>query len=85
MNVQVYATLAMVAGLSYLLLYFAPENPGITEKEKDELVSRLLKWAKRGGIVRKLSAFVALFCFLLYYHSIGKSEEVEWNLEDVWQ
>ncbi len=83
-NVQVYATLAMVAGLSYLLLYFA-DSSGITEKEKEELVSRLLRWAKRGGTVRKLLSFVALFFFLLYYHSIGKSVDVEWNLEDVWQ
>lgn len=84
-NVQVYATLAMVAGFLYLLLYFAPDNPGITEKEKEELVSRLLRWAKRGGTVRKLLTFVALFFFLLYYHSIGKSKDAEWNLEDVWQ
>ncbi len=85
MNVQVYATLAMVAGFLYLLLYFASDNPGITEKEKEELVSRMLGWAKRGGIVRKLSVFAALFFFLLYYHSIGKSENREWNLDDVWQ
>lgn len=84
-NVQVYATLAMVAGLSYLLLYFAFDNTGITEKEKEELVSRILRWAKRGGIVRKLLSFVALFFFLLYYHSIGKSADVAWNLDDVWQ
>lgn len=84
-NVQVYATLAMVAGLSYLLLYFAFDNTGITEEEKEELVSRILRWAKSGGIVRKLLSFAALFFFLLYYHSIGKSADVAWNLEDVWQ
>lgn len=84
-NVQVYATLGMVAGLSYLLLYFAFDNTGITEKEKEELVAKLLRWAKRGGIARKLLTFVALFFFLLYYHSIGKSVDVEWKLEDVWQ
>lgn len=84
MNVQVYATLAMVAGLSYLLLYFV-DNSGITEREKEELVSRILRWAKRGGIARRLLSFVALFFFLLYYHSIGKSADVEWNMDDVWQ
>lgn len=79
MNVQVYATLAMIAGLSYLMLYFASDSPGITEEEKEELVSRLVRWAKRGGIARKLLSFAALFFFLLYYHSIGKNVNVEWD------
>ncbi len=83
-SVKVYATLAMIAGLSYLLLYFAPDN-GITEKEKEEMVSRLLRWAKGGGLARKILTFIALFFFLLYYHSIGKSVDMEWKWEDVWQ
>lgn len=85
MNVQVYATLAMIAGLSYLLLYFASDSPGITEREKEELVSRLVRWAKKGGTVRKLLSFAALFFFLLYYHSIGKSVDVEWDWKETWQ
>lgn len=78
-TVQVYATLAMIAGLSYLLLYFAPDNPGITEKEKEEYVSWVVKWGKNGGIIRKLLSCTVLFVFLLYYHSIGKSVEVDWK------
>lgn len=74
-HVEIYATVAMIAGLSEIFLYFCG-NHGITEERKKELVLRILRWAKDGGKIRKLSAFIALFFVLLYYHSIGKQVNV---------
>ena len=51
----------------------------MTEEEKNEFVSRLLGWAKKGGRCRKFVAIEAIFCVLFYYHSIGKRVNVEWN------
>lgn len=76
---EIYATVAMIAGLSYLLLYFANDGQGMTEEKKKELVSRLIGWAKRGSVLRRYIA-VSLICLLLvYYHSIGKRMTVDWK------
>lgn len=72
-NVEIYATLAMISGLLYILLYFIAEQGGMTESEKKELVARLIAWAKRGGKLRRYGALAAIFCVLFYYHSIGKN------------
>lgn len=77
--VEMYATLAMIAGFAYLFLYFAGDKHGMTEEEKKALTSRLIQWAKRGGRVRKVLAISAIFLLLLYYHSIGKKVELEWK------
>ena len=76
---EVYATLAMIAGFSYLLLYFTGRKRGMTEETKRELVSRLVGWAKRGGRLRKCLALAAVFVLLAYYHSIGKKTCAEWK------
>lgn len=76
--VKIYATAAMIAGFGYLLLYFEGEN-GITEQEKEEILSRLVSWAKQGGKVRRYLGLAIIFLFLAYYHSIGKSVSVEWK------
>ena len=68
----------MIAGFGYLLLYFEGEN-GITEQEKEEIVYRLVEWAKQGGKIRRLLGVAVIFLFLAYYHSIGKSVTVEWR------
>lgn len=70
---EIYATLAMISGLLYILLYFIAEQGGMTESEKKELVARLIAWAKRGGKLRRYGALAAIFCVLFYYHSIGKN------------
>lgn len=75
-HVKIYATVAMIAGFGYLLLYFEGEH-GITEREKDEIVYRLIEWAKRGGKFRRLVGIAVISLFLIYYHSIGKSVSVE--------
>ena len=77
-QVQVYATAAMIAGFSYLLLYFQGES-GITEQEKEEIIYRLVSWAKQGGSVRRILGLAVIFLFLAYYHSVGKSVSLEWK------
>lgn len=70
--VEIYATVAMIAGLTYLLLYFMEESRGMTEKEKEVFVAAFIRWAKKGGRFRRGCAVVAIFCLLAYYHSVGK-------------
>lgn len=70
-HVELYATIALIGGLSYLMLMFA-ERHGIAEEQKNEWISRLIRWAKRGGKLRRLPALAAIFILLAYYHSIGK-------------
>ena len=77
-QIQICATLAMIAGFGYLLLYFEGEN-GITEQEKEEIVYRIVEWAKQGGKIRRLLGVAVIFLFLAYYHSMGKSVTVEWR------
>lgn len=77
--VELCATLSMIAGLTYLLLYFADRKHGMTEETKKELVSRLVTWAKQGGKGRTYLALAAIFVLLVYYHSIGKKMCVEWE------
>lgn len=77
-QIKIYATAAMIAGFSYLLLYFEGEH-GITESQKEEIVYHLVSWAKKGGAIRRMLGLAAIFFFLAYYHSIGKSVTVEWR------
>ena len=76
---EIYATLAMIAGFSYVLLYFTDRKRGMTEETKRELVSRLVGWAKQGGRIRKYLVLAAVFVLLVYYHSIGKKTCAEWK------
>lgn len=78
-SVELYATLAMISGLTYVILYFADRNGGMTEETKKELVSKLIRWAKRGKTLRRLLALSAIFVLLVYYHSIGKQGSIEWK------
>lgn len=74
-HVEIYATIAMIAGFTYLLLYFIEERRGMTEREKEVFVAAFIRWAKKGGFFRKCCALVAIFCILAYYHSVGKRRE----------
>ena len=78
LHVQIYATIAMIAGFGYLLLYFQGEN-GMTEQEKEEIIYRLISWAKQGGRIRRMLGLAVIFLFLAYYYSVGKSVNVEWK------
>ncbi len=77
-QVKVYATAAMVAGFGYLLLYFEGEH-GISEERKEEIIYRLIAWAKGGGTIRRYAGLAMIVLFLAYYHSIGKGVDVEWK------
>lgn len=71
-HVEIYATIAMIAGLAYLFFYFMEEERGMTEREKEVFVAAFIRWGRRGGSFRKGCAVVAIFCLLAYYHAIGK-------------
>lgn len=77
--VELCATLSMIAGLTYLLLYFIDRRHGMTEEVKKEIISRLVAWAKQGGRLRRGLALAAIFMVLVYYHSIGKKTCVAWK------
>ena len=77
-RVNLYATIALIEGLSYLMVMFSGKH-GMTEDKKNELVSRLIGWAKKGGKLRRMLALSAIFLLLVYYHSIGKQITPEWT------
>lgn len=77
--VEICATLAMVAGLSYLSLLFKDRKRGMTEEKKKELTAAIVAWGRKGGKLRKIAALAAIFLILLYYHSIGKHTDVDWE------
>ncbi len=77
--VEIYATAAMIAGLSYVMLIFARGREGMTEEEKNIHVSALIEWSRKGSKLRKYAAFTAIFFLLLYYHSIGKWVDLDWK------
>ena len=76
---EMYATVAMIAGLAYILLYFMDAERGMTEREKEVFVAAFIRWAKRGSGIRKYFALAAIFCLLVYYHGIGKRVRVDWK------
>ncbi len=76
--VKIFATVGMIAGFTYLLLYFCSGESGVTEKEKEEIISRLVRWAQKGKL-RKYPALLVISLFLIYYHSIGKSVDDGWK------
>ncbi len=76
---EIYATIAMIAGLSYILLYFVDGKSGMTEEEKKEIVAALVNWAKKGCCVRRYVALAVIFLVLVYYYSIGKRTSANWK------
>ncbi|MCM1536449.1 MAG: hypothetical protein NC126_11055 [Clostridium sp.] len=78
-SLELCATLTMIVGFAYLLLYFSDRRRGMTEEIKKELVSRLVAWGKQGGRLRKYFALAAIFVLLVYYHGIGKRTAVKWE------
>lgn len=78
-HIEIYATIAMIAGLSYLLLYFTDGKNGMTEDEKKEIIASLVKWAQKGKRLRRFAALAIIFLILVYYHSMGKRTSVEWK------
>lgn len=81
MQMELYATLAMISGMSYLMLLFEERSKGMTKEEKDELVSAVVTWGKAGGRLKRAAAAAMLFVILFYYHSIGKRVQTDWKGE----
>lgn len=77
--IEIYATLSMVAGFSWLLLYFGDRRRGMTEQKKKEITASIIAWAKKGKRLRKMVALALIFVILVYYHSIGKRTNVDWK------
>lgn len=90
--IELWATVSMISGFAYLLLYFSNRRKGMPEEVKKELLSRIIAWAKRGRMtadcticgrlrcfIRKYLAIAAIFAVLVYYHSIGKKIAVQWD------
>lgn len=78
-HVEIYATVTMIARLAYLLLYFSDEERGMSEEEKREIVSSMIRWAKRGNRFERYIILIPIFILLFYYHSIGKRVCVEYK------
>lgn len=53
-RVEIYATIAMIAGLSHLLLYFADGKNGMTENEKKEIVAALVNGQRREAALKNM-------------------------------
>mgnify|MGYP001131934663 CR=1 FL=1 len=69
----------MIGGMGYLMLYFMERRGGMSEEKKKELTSEIIRWAHRGGRLRRMLALAAIFVLLVYYHSIGKKAAVDWD------
>lgn len=76
---ELYATLAMIFGVSNLLFIKKSGFGAMTEEKKKELVARLILWGKRGGKIRRYAALSVIMILAVYYHAIGKNIAVEWN------
>lgn len=84
--IHIYATLAMISGMTYLLYYFRPINMGISMEKKKELVDKLIKWAKSRNRLVKVIALVGIMIILFYYHvtvKISKTEEKAWQSANI--
>lgn len=68
--VELYATVAMIAGFFYLLLLFL-DKYDITEEERRENLARLVRWAKCGGWFRRLPVMAVLLVMRTYYRIMG--------------
>ena len=66
--VHIYATMAMIAGMTYLLVYFKPIDVSMTEETKKKLVDSLIEWAKNRNGIMKGIAILGISIVLFYYH-----------------
>lgn len=65
-RLELYATVAMIAGFFYLLLLFL-DRYDISEEKRRESLARLVRWAKCGGWPRRLPVMALLFVMRTYY------------------
>lgn len=74
-RLELYATVAMIAGFCYLLLLFL-DRYDISEEKRRESLARLVRWAKCGGWPRRLPVVALLFVMRTYYR-IADGQKVE--------
>ncbi|MCM1254104.1 MAG: hypothetical protein NC321_14895, partial [Clostridium sp.] len=82
-HLQIYATVAMIAALAYLLLYIMEQDRGMTEEEKQKIISTLISRAKRESRLKRYLILALIFLVLLYYHTIGKRASAAWREREV--
>ena len=73
---ELYATVAMIAGFCYLLLLFL-DKYDIAEEKRRESLARLVRWAKCGGWLRKLPIMAVLLLMRTYYRIVGGQQSKE--------
>lgn len=70
--INMYATLAMISGMSYVLIMFSDSVFAMSEEQKKDIVYRLIRWAKKKSRFKKIIALMMITVVLAYYHAIGK-------------
>lgn len=73
------ATVGMIAGLAYLMELFKEKNIhfGMTEAQKNKVISYLVQKAKGKNVLIRYGAVVVIFVILIFYHSIVKAVEFD--------
>lgn len=74
------ATIGMIAGLAYLTELFREKRGihfGMTEDQKNKVISYLIQRAKGKHALIRYAAVAAIFMILIFYHSIGKVVEFD--------
>lgn len=64
-----YATIGIIAACVYVMILFF-EVFGMTEDEKNDIVARIVRWAKEGGRIRKMLAAAGVSMVRAYYCSV---------------
>ncbi|MCM1187342.1 MAG: hypothetical protein NC251_12860 [Lachnoclostridium sp.] len=85
-NAVPWATMGMIAGFTYLLDLFAEKAPislGMTEEQKNRVISWIVKRAKHKNRFVRYLAIGAIFMILLFYHLIGKHLAVKEELKEL--
>lgn len=70
--IVLYMTIAMISAMAYLFLFVTDKDRRMTEQDKDVLIRELTLWARKHGATAKFFMAFAVFCILLYYHTVGK-------------
>lgn len=68
---------ALIGGAACIMRYFTDRwrDDGMTENEKQEMLWKLIQGTRKKNILIRLSAVAVLFFELVYYYTIGMSEE----------
>lgn len=76
-RVWLYAAIAMLAGLFYLLLLFGPRRAPMGKDDMQKKIRSLVRWSNAGGAFRKPVAMTAVFFLVAYYNIVRKLAKEE--------